>query len=210
MDPSAVRLVAAAASAMSRAPAHELLGSARAGPAVVRFVVTVIPGGAFAGSVEATAPRMGTLRSDVIAVRGRVFVRSPMELARLGITHLPGHRDPARTWVLQPARIAAQYRGNVAPFTGAGLGQTLRRYFRHARIAGRCRVGAVRAFKLVAGGGGMRAVVYVGAVTHDVLRLAVTGAEPVVLAFRDFGHAGRVAAPPTAVTYTPPQLAPGT
>jgi len=208
-QPSATRLVAAAALAMRRAPAHQLVGSATAGPATVRFVVTVVPGGSFAGTVVATAPRMGTLRTHVLMVGGRVFVRSPMELARLGISRIPGHRDLAATWVVQPARVAAQYRGNLAPFIGTGLGRTLRQYFDHARVSGRCRVGGLAAYKLVAGPRQMRAVVYVATVSHEVLRLVVTGADPVELDFLAFGRTARVSAPPARAVYVPPHLGQG-
>ncbi len=205
-SPTAATLVRAAAVAMRRAPVLRVVGSSAAGPVIVQFAVTVVPSGAFAGTVEATAPRLGTMRSDVIMVGHQVFVRSPLELARLGITRLPGRRNPATTWVLQPARIAAQYRSSLAPFTGRGLGLTLRRYFQHATVAGLCRVGRVAAYRLVAGRRQMRAVVYVDAVTHAVLRLTVGGADPVVLDFADPGRGG-VVAPPAGAIYAPPPLA---
>jgi len=97
---------------------YQLVGSTRAGQTQISFSVKTLPDGDFSGQVDTVVPHSPTLTTDVVALGSKVYVLSPMALAQLGIAALPGHLNPATTWVLQPVAVAARYRHSLAAFTG--------------------------------------------------------------------------------------------
>ncbi|HUY60862.1 MAG TPA: hypothetical protein VMW49_03200 [Candidatus Dormibacteraeota bacterium] len=202
-------LLRATAAAMRHAPAHLVSGTARAGDTTVRYVLTVTPSGDFAGTVVVQAPGHRPVESAVIATGGQVYVRSPAELARLGITELPGHRSPLTTWVLQAAAVAAQYRANLAPFDGAGLGPTLWRTFSRAGPVRRVRLHGVAVYQLVAGPPFDQAILDVAVGTDRLVRLVVRSDQPVTLVYGAYGIVDPIRAPPPAEVYAPPAPLPG-
>ncbi len=197
-------LLRATAAAMRHAPAHLVSGTARAGGTTVRYVLTVAPGGDFAGSVTVQTPGHPSVQSAVIATGGRVYVRSPAQLGLLGISQLPGHRSPATTWVVQAPAVAAQYRGNLAPFDGAGLGPTLWHTFSRAGPVRLLRVDGVAVYQLEAGPPFDQAILDVAVGTDRVVRLVVRSDQPVTLRYADYGVADPITAPAPALVYDPP------
>lgn len=208
--PSAASLVHRVARAMGQAQAYQISGSSRAGQTVTSFRLLVRRGGDFQGTLNIAVPHSKTFRSDVIAVGGKVFVRSPTELQELGISSLPGNLNPATTWVLQPKAVAASYRQSAGPFSGPGLAATLTRALAGPLRVARGRLGGRRVYVVEERGGRSSLRLFVAPANDHLLELAITGDQPVSLRYSAFGLDQTVSAPPSSQVYVPPtQAAPG-
>ena len=206
--PTADSLVHRSAALMAKS-SFQLRGSTKAGVTTISFSVRALPNGDFDGSVDTVVPHSPTLVSAVIAIGSKVYVRSPMALAQLGITSLPGHLNPATAWVLQSTTIAARYRASLAPFTGKGLSATLARFLTGRPVLRRGS-GSDRKDWLVQVGSGRSSLrLYLQRGDDQVLRLRITGKEAISLSYSRLGAVGPVAAPPANLVYVPPSGAPG-
>lgn len=208
--PSGSQLVHRVARAMAKIPAYRITGTSRAGQTVTSFRVLVLRDGDFKGTLDIAAPGSKTFRSDVIATAGKVYVRSPAELAELGISSLPGNLDPATTWVLQPAAVGRSYRESVEPFAGAGLAATLTTALKGTLTVRRSRLGGVPVLVVEETGGSSSLRLLVEANSDHLLELAITGDQPISLRYSAFGSSQAVAPPPPPQVYVPPTpAAPG-
>lgn len=208
--PSGNVLVHQVASSMGRVQGYRITGSSHAGQTTTSFRLLVQRNGDFQGTLDIAVPHSKTFRSDVIAVGGKVYVRSPTELQELGISSLPGNLDPATTWVLQPKTVASSYRHSVLPFSGSGLARTLTKALAGPLRVSRSRIGGRRVFVVQERGGRSSLRLFVAPASDHLLELAITGDQPVSLRYSAFGLDQMVASPPGAQVYVPPaQAAPG-
>ena len=202
--PSGTELVHRVAAAMAKTQAYRITGTSRAGQTVTSFRVLVQRDGDFRGTLDIAVPGSKTFRSDVIATAGKVYVRSPTELAELGISSLPGNLDPATTWVLQPAAVGKSYRESVEPFAGSGLAATLTTALKGMLTVRRSRLGGVPVLVVEETGGSSSLRLFVEASTDRLLELAITGDQPISLRYSAFGPSQTVAPPPSPQVYVPP------
>jgi hypothetical protein len=202
--PSGSTLVRRVAAAMAKIQAYRITGTSRAGQTVTSFRVLVLRDGDFKGTLDIAVPGSKTFRSDVIATAGKVYVRSPTELAELGISSLPGNLDPATTWVLQPAAVGKSYRQSVEPFASSGLATTLTAALKGTLIVRRSRLGGVPVLVVEETGGSSSLRLFVEASTDRLLELAITGDQPISLRYSAFGPSHTVAPPPSPQVYVPP------
>jgi hypothetical protein len=187
----------------------ELRGSAMAGVTTISFSVQALPSGDFSGSVDTAVPHSPTLVCNVIAIGKTVWIRSPMALAQLGITSLPGHLSPATAWVLQSATIAAHYKASLAPFTGAGLASTLSRFLSGRPVLRSASLSGRKVWLVLLGSGRSSLRLYLQKGSDQVLQLTITGKQAISLRYSHLGAVGPVAAPPAGLVYDPPRNAPG-
>lgn len=207
--PSSQVLIQRTAAAMTQL-SYRLVGSTQAGGTDVTFSVKTLPNGDFSGQVDIAVPHSPTLTTDVVALGGKVYVLSPMALAQLGIAALPGHLNPATTWVLQPAAVAARYRSSLAAFTGSGLAGTLRRHLKGTLVVRSTSLGGKAAWLVEEGAAGSSLRLYIERGSYELLQLTITGRRPISLRYDDFGRISAVSAPPANQIYVPPTPAPGT
>lgn len=208
--PTGHQVVRRVAAAMATISAYRITGTSRAGETVTSFRVLVLGDGDFKGTLDIAVPGSKTFRSDVIATSGKVYVRSPTELAQLGISSLPGNLDPATTWVLQPAAVARSYRRSVEPFAGSGLAATLTTALKGTLTVRRSKLGGVRVLLVEEAGGRSSLRLFVGPDTDHLLELAITGDQPISLRYSAFGLTQAVVPPPSTQVYVPPTpAAPG-
>jgi hypothetical protein len=187
----------------------QLSGSAKAGVTTISFSVQALPTGDFSGSVDTAVPHSPTLVCDVIAIGPTVWIRSPMALAQLGITSLPGHLSPATAWVLQSTTIAAHYKASLAPFTGAGLASTLYRFLTGRPVLRTVSLSGRKVWLVQLGSGRSSLRLYLQRGSDQVLQLTITGKQAISLRYSRLGAVGSVAAPPSDLVYDPPRNAPG-
>lgn len=189
---------------------YRLVGSTRAGQTQVSFSVKTLPDGDFSGQVDTVVPHSPTLTTDVVALGSKVYVLSPMALAQLGIAALPGHLNPATTWVLQPVAVAARYRHSLAAFTGPGLAATLRHHLKGTLSVRATELRGKPAWLVEEGAAGSSLRLYIERGSYDLLQLTITGGRPISLRYDQFGRIGAVSPPPAGHIYVPPTPAPGT
>jgi hypothetical protein len=208
--PSGTSLVHRVVTSMARLSAYRITGTSEAVKTTTSFRVLVRRDGDFEGTLDIAVPHAATFRSDVVAIGGQVYVRSPTELRELGITELPGNLNPSTTWVLQPKAVALSYRASVEPFSGSGLAVTLKRVLRGPLTVSRSKIGGVAVLVVEERGGSSSLRLFVAPATDHLLELAIAGDQPISLRYSAFGLGQAVAAPPSSEVYVPPtQAAPG-
>lgn len=208
--PSGPTLIDRVVASMDGLSAYQITGTSRAVDTTTSFRVLVLHDGNFQGTLDIAVPHAAIFHSDVIAIGSKVYVRSPTELEELGITALPGNLNPATTWVVQPHAVAVSYRQSVEPFAGAGLASTLRRAMRGPLTVRRSKLGAVAVLVVEEPGGSSSLRLFVAPTTDHLLELAISGDQPISLAYGAFGRSRVLAAPPASQVYVPPtQAAPG-
>jgi|GEM_PF-5447921 len=185
-------------------------GSAKAGVTTTTFVVATLPDGDFAGSVVTTVPGSPTLSLQVTAVAGKVYVLSPLGLQQLGITSLPGNLNPATTWVQQTPTLASRYLQSIAPFTGSGIGSTLREYLKAPLTLHSSSLGSNRVWLVEEGPASSSLRLYIAKGNYHLLQLTVTGRSPISLRYYDFDRIPAIDPPPAADVYVPPATSSGT
>lgn len=190
---------------------YQLVGGDRAGQAAVSFTLRETAAGGFSGQVQFSVPPSPVLRTRVVALGTKVWVLSAAALAQLGISSLPGHLNPATTWVLQPAQVGAHYRESVAPFVGRGLTSTLEGLLRGRPTVRAAALGGVRVWVLrEQGRPGTELTLYLQRRPLRVLRIEVSGPSGFQLQYSHFGQIPEVTPPPPSEVYVPPTPAPGT
>ncbi|HUY57932.1 MAG TPA: hypothetical protein VMV12_08900 [Candidatus Micrarchaeaceae archaeon] len=205
--PSGTALVDRVAASMAHLSGYRITGTIRAVKTTTSFRVAVRRDGDFQGTLDISVPAAALFQSDVVAIGGRVYVRSPTELQQLGISALPGNLNPATTWVVQPKLVALSYRQSVRPFSGSGLAGTLRRALRGPLTVSRSKLGGVPVLVVEERGGGSSLRLFVEPVSDRLLELAISGDQPVSLHYSAFGRSPAVIPPPTADVYVPPAQA---
>lgn len=179
-------------------------GSAKAGVTTTTFVVATLPDGNFSGSVVTTVPGSPTLSLQVTAVSDKVYVLSPLGLQQLGITSLPGDLNPATTWVQQTPTLASRYLQSIAPFTGSGIGSTLREYLKAPLSLRSASLGGDRVWLVEEGPSSSSLRLYIAKGSYRLLQLTVAGKGPISLSYTGFGRIGTIEPPPPAHVYIPP------
>ncbi|HUY54312.1 MAG TPA: hypothetical protein VMV23_04035 [Candidatus Nanopelagicaceae bacterium] len=207
--PSSQSLIQRASAVMAQS-SYRLVGSTRAGQTKISFSVKTLPNGDFSGQVDTVVPHSPTLTMDVVSLGSKVYVLSPMALAQLGIAALPGHLNPATTWVLQPAAVAARYRHSLAAFTGSGLAATLRRHLKGTLMVRATELQGQAAWLVEEKAAGSSLRLYIDRGSYELLQLTITGRRAISLRYDHFGLIGAVSPPPAGQIYVPPTPAPGT
>ncbi|MDA8394565.1 MAG: hypothetical protein M0T72_04855 [Candidatus Dormibacteraeota bacterium] len=208
--PSAAHLLQEAGRTMATS-SYQLTGGDRAGQARVSFSLRELPSGAFSGAVQFSVPPSPVLSTEVVSLGPRVWVLSAAALAQLGITSLPGHLNPATTWVLQPSGVGVRYRQSVAPFVGAGLETTLEKLSAGRPLVSATEFSGAAAWRLQERGrGGESLTIYLQRQPLLVLQLQVSGPDGFEIRYSDFGQIAEVTPPPPTEVYVPPTPAPGT
>jgi len=207
--PSSQVLIQRTAAVMAQ-QSYQLVGSTTAGQTQISFSVKTLPNGDFSGQVDTVVPHSPTLSTDVVALGSRVYVLSPLALAQLGIAALPGHLNPATTWVLQPAAVASRYRQSLAAFTGSGLALTLRRHLKGTLMVRATELRGKEAWLVEEGAAGSSLRLYIERGSYELLQLTITGRRPISLRYGQFGAISAVTPPPADHVYIPPTPAPGT
>lgn len=197
-----------AAAAMARS-SFRISGSARAGLTTTTFSVVTLPNGDFSGTVVTTVPGSPSLSLQVVGYGSKVYVLSPLGLAQLGITSLPGNLNPATTWIVQTPTTASRYRQSLAPFTGPGLAKTLHSYLKPPVSVGDSNLHGIPAWLVEEGSASSSLRLYIAKGSYHLLQLTVTGRAPISLKYALFGRVASVAPPPAAQVYSPPAAAPG-
>ncbi len=205
--PEAHTLVQRTAKAMAELKGYHLSGESEALGITTAFQLVALRNGDFSGALEIRVPGAKQFTSRVVATGSKVWVRSPQELAELGITSLPGNLDPSTTWVLQPQAVGASYRRSVRPFVGRGLGSTLAQALRGRLTVSRGRRGHRPVLLVEERGGGSSLRMLVAPRNDRLLQLSIAGRARISLDYSGFGQVGSVAPPPAAEVYVPPAQA---
>ncbi len=206
--PTATSIAGRTAAAMA-STSYRISGTAQAGGTTVTFTVETLPDGDFSGHVVTEVPGSPNLSLEVVAAAGQVFVLSPLGLQQLGITSLPGKLNPATTWVEQPPGTAQRYLDSIAPFSGEGIGRTLRRYLDEPHTISSATVGRVAAWLVEEGAAGSSLRLYIAKGSYHLLELTVAGKSPISLRYSAFGEIGPIQPPPKAHIYVPPSTTAG-
>ncbi|MHB8393211.1 MAG: hypothetical protein ACYDC5_01625 [Candidatus Dormibacteria bacterium] len=188
---------------------YRISGTAKAGLTTTTFSVVTFPDGNFSGRVVTIVPGSPSLSLQVVAYGSSVYVLSPLGLAQLGITSLPGNLNPDTTWIVQTPTTASRYRQSLAPFTGPGLETTLKTYLKAPLSGGNSSWHGVPDWLVEEGSASSSLRLYIAKGSYHLLQLTVTGRASISLKYDLFGRVAVVTPPPAAQVYSPPAAAPG-